>query len=58
MSVKRPSDQEIKDFFDQHPDALTHIRMHHMESDVHMSVIAQRLSMTVKQLKNILMDRK
>jgi hypothetical protein len=45
MSIKRPSDQEIKDFFDQHP-------------DVQMSVIAQRLSMTVKQLKNILMDRK
>ena len=58
MSIKRPSDQDIKDFFDQHPDALTHIRMNYMESDVHMSVIAQRLSMTVKQLKNILMDRK
>ena len=43
MSIKRPSDQEIKDFFDQNP-------------DVQMSVIAQRLGMTVKQLKNILME--
>ena len=45
MSIKHPSDQEIKDFFDQNP-------------DVQMSQLAQRLSMTVTQLKNILMDTK